>query len=123
MPDILIVDDDSQFRRTLRLALALFGYDGFEASNGRAALANVNAKDLIILDRHIGGTDGFQTCRALRAKSPVPIIMISGDRSTTKADAVKAGANSFLPKPFSINDLVALIEACLTDSNVSSGMK
>ncbi|HEY3744162.1 MAG TPA: response regulator transcription factor [Bryobacteraceae bacterium] len=122
MPRILIVDDDSQFRRTLRLALALFGYDALESSSGRAALANSEARELIILDRHMGGMDGIQTCRALRAKSSVPIIMISGDRSTTKADAIKAGANSYLPKPFSINDLVALIESCLTDSNVSSGI-
>lgn len=57
--------------------------------------------------------DGIQTCRELRLSSDVPVIMISGNRSTSKEAALDAGANDYLPKPFSVEDLLARIKSAL----------
>jgi DNA-binding response OmpR family regulator len=112
---ILIVDDDPQFRRALRLALSSCGYEVDDAANGREALASVAATnpDLMVLDWQLPGLDGIQTCRALRASSDVPVIMVSGNRSNLKEIALNAGANDYLAKPFSINELLTRIGAAL----------
>ena len=116
MPRILIVDDDSRFRRTLRLALASHGYEVEDAVDGKEALDLVGTKapDLVVLDWHMPGMDGIQMCAVLRTSSAVPVIMVSGNRSNSKASALKAGATDYLAKPFSINDLVTRIEAALS---------
>ena len=115
VPRILIVDDDLQFRRTLRLALDACGYLVCSAGGGKEALdtAAVNTPDLIVLDWHLPDMDGIQTCQALRAHSDVPVLMISADRSNQKQVALNAGANAYLAKPFSVNELLAFIEATL----------
>lgn len=115
MPRILIVDDDPQFRRILHLALDCYGYEVSDAADGEGALlsAAASAPDLIVLDWQLPGMDGIQTCRALRADSDVPVIMISGNRSNSKDAALDAGATDYLAKPFSIIVLQALIEAAL----------
>ena len=115
MPRILIVDDDPQFRRTLHLALDACGYEAGDAADGEEALDAVAAgvPDLIVLDWHLPGMDGIQTCRALRAHSDVPVIMVSGNRSNSKEAALKAGANDYLAKPFAMNELLTRIESAL----------
>ena len=112
---ILVVDDDPQFRRTLRLALQSHGYEADGAADGREALDSVAARtpDLVILDWHIPEMDGIHICRALRVHSSVPVIMVSGNRSNSKDAALAAGANEYLAKPFSVNDLLARIEGAL----------
>jgi DNA-binding response OmpR family regulator len=111
----LIVDDDPQFRRTLRLALDRYGYQVSDAADGEGALDSVaaSAPDLIVLDWQLPGMNGIQTCRALRASSEVPVIMVSGNRSNSKDAALDAGATDYLAKPFSISDLQTRIEAAL----------
>jgi two-component system KDP operon response regulator KdpE len=115
MARILIVDDDPQFRRTLRLALDSHGYQVDEAADGKAALDSVDASapDLIMLDWHLPELDGIQTCGALRVHTDVPVIMVSANRSNSKDVALAAGANDYLTKPFSLNDLLTRIEASL----------
>jgi DNA-binding response OmpR family regulator len=115
MPRILIVDDDAQFRRTLHLALDSCGYDAGDAADGEEALDAVAASvpDLIVLDWHLPGMDGIQTCRALRSHYDVPVIIVSGNRSNSKDLALDAGANDYLAKPFAMNDLLTSIESAL----------
>jgi DNA-binding response OmpR family regulator len=115
VPRLLIVDDDPQFRRTLHLALDSHGYEVGDAADGKQALDRVAAKapDLIVLDWHLPDMDGIQTCRELRAHSDVPVIMVSANRSNSKDLALDAGANDYLPKPFSVDELLQRIESVL----------
>ena len=112
---ILIVDDDPQFRRTLRLALDSHGYQVDAAADGNEALDAVAARapDLVVLDWHLPDLDGIHTCRALREYSKVPIIMVSGNRANSKDMAVRAGATDYLSKPFSLGDLLTRVESAL----------
>ncbi|HEY1757598.1 MAG TPA: response regulator transcription factor [Bryobacteraceae bacterium] len=112
---ILIVDDDPRFRRALHLALGARGYKVDDAAGAMEALALVAIKtpDLILLDWHLPEIDGIETCRALRALSPAPVIMSSGNRSNSREIALAAGATDYLAKPFSIDELLARIESAL----------
>jgi two-component system, OmpR family, KDP operon response regulator KdpE len=112
---ILLVDDDPQFRRTLRLALFSNGYDVYEAADGSTALkaAAASPPDVVLLDWHLPELNGPKTCKALRADSRVPVIMMSANRSHSREIALDAGANDFLTKPFSFSDLLERIEAAL----------
>jgi DNA-binding response OmpR family regulator len=117
MARILIVDDDQHFRKALHLALGANGYEVGNAAGGREALDMVAAlaPDLILLDWHLPGLDGIRTCRELRTRSLAPVIMISGNRSNKREVALAAGANDYLPKPFSIKELLTRIESALTE--------
>ncbi len=115
MSRILLVDDDPQFRRTLRLALNSHHYEVSEAADGHEALDAFaeRAPDLVVLDWHLPELSGIATCRALRRTSGVPIIMISGNRLNLKQTAMEAGACDFLPKPFPLDELLSRIESAL----------
>ena len=115
VPQILIVEDDSRSRRTLHLALAAHGYQVSDAADGKQALDvfAARAPELIVLDWHLPEFDGIQTCRSLRAVSAVPILMVSGNRLNTRAVALEAGATDYLPKPFSVDELLAMIQSAL----------
>jgi DNA-binding response OmpR family regulator len=112
---ILLVDDDPQFRRTLHLALNSYGYEVGEAADGEEALGVLatTAPDLIVLDWQMPRLDGIATCRAVRAKYDVPVIIVSGNRSNTRTRALEAGATDYLGKPFSLQDLLEHIETAL----------
>ena len=112
---ILLVDDDPRFRRTVRVALDSNDYDVREAADGIEALnfAKANPPDVVLLDWHLPELDGLETCKTLRAKSSVPIIMMSANRSHSRQVALDAGANDFLTKPFSFTDLLNRIESAL----------
>jgi DNA-binding response OmpR family regulator len=111
----LIVDDDLRFRRTLHLALHSYGYEVGNAADGQEALDSIaaSAPDVIVLDWHLPGMNGIQTCRAVRARSDVPVIMVSGNRSNSKEVALDAGANDYLAKPFSMDDLLIRLQSAL----------
>jgi two-component system KDP operon response regulator KdpE len=112
---ILIVDDDTRFRRTLHVALGSLGYEVADAASGREALesAKTAAPDIALVDWQMPEMDGLQTCQALQTSYHIPVIMISGNRASSRAKAMEAGADDFLAKPFSIQDLLASIESTL----------
>jgi two-component system KDP operon response regulator KdpE len=113
---ILIVDDEPQITRVLRRSLTTHGYDVRVASDGLAALQTFGdwPPDLVVTDLSMPDTDGLQLCRNLRAISQVPIIVLSvrGEESM-KVQALDAGADDYVTKPFGMNELLARIRAAL----------
>jgi two-component system KDP operon response regulator KdpE len=114
---ILIVDDELQIRKLLQTGLKGYGYQVVTAANGAEALTAMvqHMPNLVILDITLGDDpDGLEVCRRLRKWSQVPIIMLSvrGDERT-KVHALDAGADDYLTKPFSMEELRARIQAVL----------
>jgi two-component system KDP operon response regulator KdpE len=113
---ILVVDDELRFCRAMRLALSEYGYDVTDAQSGEAGLETLQteASDLVLLDMNLPGMDGPETCRAIRAISAVPIIIVSvRDGEKDKARAIDAGANAYLTMPFDMHELLAQIRLAL----------
>lgn len=116
-PDhILVVDDDTEIRNLLHEYLQKQGYRVTTAADGkglRAAVA-VSHPDLIILDLMLPGEDGLTLCRDLRAKSEIPIIMLTarGDE-TDRIVGLELGADDYVAKPFSPRELLARIKSVL----------
>jgi two-component system, OmpR family, KDP operon response regulator KdpE len=113
---ILVVDDEPQIRRVMRTALAAQGYSVSEARSGEEALDSVRNQrpDLILLDVNMPGIDGLEACREIRASSDVPIVMLTVRNSERdKVNALDAGADDYVVKPFGIEELLARIRAAL----------
>lgn len=111
---ILLVDDEQRILIFLRSKLKASGYEVITASNGAEALEQVRAQepDLVVLDIMMPKMDGFETLKELRTFSPVPVIILSA--KGTNEDKIKGlglGADDYLAKPFSPDELVARIEA------------
>ena len=117
---VLIVDDQTSFRRVLRLTLALEGFEITEASTGEEALAllDIGHYEAVLLDIDMPGMGGIETCRELRRRNPsLPILMLTvRDQPEDKAEAFDAGANDYMTKPFLISDLVARLSAAVRSS-------
>ncbi|HKD05112.1 MAG TPA: response regulator transcription factor [Bryobacteraceae bacterium] len=113
---ILIVDDEPQIRRVLRSALAKQNYFVADASSGEEALEKVrdDRYDLIVLDRNMPGIGGLEACHQIRSASDVAIIMLTVRKEETeKIEALDAGADDYVTKPFSMPELLARIRANL----------
>ena len=113
---ILIVDDEPQITRVLRRSLTTHGYDVRVASDGLAAIQTFGdwPPDLVVTDLSMPDTDGLQLCRNLRAISQLPIIVLSvKGEERTKVQALDAGADDYVTKPFGMNELLARIRAAL----------
>jgi two-component system KDP operon response regulator KdpE len=114
---ILVVDDELQIRKQLKIGLNGYGYDVLTATNGQEALvaAAQQAPDIIILDISLGSQpDGIEVCRNLREWSRIPVIMLSvHDEEKMKVTALNAGADDYLTKPFGMEELHARIHAVL----------
>lgn len=113
---ILIVDDEPQITRVLRRSLTTHGYDVRVASDGLAAIQTFGdwPPDLVLTDLSMPHTDGLQLCRNLRAISSLPIIVLSvRGEERTKVQALDAGADDYVTKPFGMNELLARIRAAL----------
>ena len=120
---ILIVDDDSQIRRVLRVILTREKYECAEASSGEEALRKLHEfqPDLILLDLNLPGIGGLDTCRAIRAMSNAPIILLTvRDDETDKIEALDAGGDDYVTKPFAKDELLARIRAALRRSPAGS---
>jgi two-component system KDP operon response regulator KdpE len=120
---ILVVDDEPQLCRALRSTLSALGFIVDDATSGEAALEMVRAKkfDLILLDVNLPGMSGLETCRAMRARSNVSILMLTvRDRTGDKIEALDAGADGYVTKPFDVNELLARIRAALRRVPVSA---
>ena len=113
---ILVVDDEPQLLRSLRTTLAAHGYDVQTATTGEEALDLLAARlpDLVVLDLVLPGLSGLAVCQELRARAPVPILILSarGDERD-KVAALDAGADDYLTQPFGVNELLARIRAAL----------
>jgi len=111
---VLIVDDEPQILRALRINLTARQYDVVTAGDGSAALhaTTEDHPDLIILDLGLPDIDGVEVIRRLRRWTPVPILVLSGrTNSVDKVDALDAGADDYVTKPFSIDELLARIRS------------
>ena len=111
---ILLVDDDPQLRAMLGYALRLDGFRVEEAASGQEALARLEERepDVVLLDVLMPGLDGIETCRRIRERSAVPIIMLTAlGRDEDIVDGLQAGADDFCSKPVSLAQLVARIRA------------
>jgi two-component system KDP operon response regulator KdpE len=114
MTRVLIVDDEPQMLRALRINLTARQYDVVTAADGTTALraATDERPDLVVLDLGLPDIDGVEVIRALRTWSPVPIVVLSGrSDSQDKVDALDAGADDYVTKPFSVDELLARIRA------------
>src|SRR5689334_8116159 len=113
---ILIVDDEQEITFVLRSGLTKHGYDVRVAGDGEAALDLFHAwtPDLVLTDLAMPNMNGLKLCRRLRETSAVPIIILSvkGDEAT-KIEALDAGADDYLTKPFGIGELMARVRATL----------
>ncbi|QHC58630.1 response regulator transcription factor [Rathayibacter sp. VKM Ac-2760] len=111
---ILIADDDAQLLRALRITLSARGYDVITAENGTAAinLAVEHHPDLYMLDLGMPELDGIDVIHGLRGWSTAPILVVSGRTGAAdKVDALDAGADDYVTKPFSMEELLARIRA------------
>jgi two-component system KDP operon response regulator KdpE len=114
MTRVLVVDDEPQILRALRINLHARQYDVVTAGTGQGALeAAANAHpDLVILDLGLPDMDGVEVIRSLRKSTQVPIVILSGRiNSAAKVDALDAGADDYVTKPFSVEELLARIRA------------
>jgi two-component system, OmpR family, KDP operon response regulator KdpE len=111
---ILIADDDPQILRALRITLTARGYEVDTAADGKEALRLAVDKhpDLIILDLGMPGLTGLEVIEGVRGWSQVPILVVSGRTgSLDKVDALDAGADDYVTKPFAADELLARIRA------------
>lgn len=109
-PIALVIDDEIQIRRLLRLSLESSGYKVFEAVNGQTGLAEAAQRrpEIVILDLGLPDIDGVTVLKRLREWSNVPVIILSvRDREEEKIAALDAGADDYLTKPFSTGELLA----------------
>jgi two-component system KDP operon response regulator KdpE len=113
---IIVVDDDPQIRRVMRVTLTGQGYEVDDATNGEAALEKLRDQrfDLVLLDMNMPGMSGLETCRTIRAQSDVAIIMLTvRDGEGDKVDVLDAGADDYVTKPYNPPELLARIRAAL----------
>jgi two-component system KDP operon response regulator KdpE len=111
-----VVDDEPQIRRIMRMTLTGAGYEIDDAKTGEEALEKVRAfrPDLVLLDMNMPGMGGLAACRALRADPEIAIIMLTvRNAEADKVEALDAGADDFVTKPFSTPELLARIRAAL----------
>ena len=121
---ILIVDDEPQIRRVLRTSLAAQGYDLRTAADGETALETFGdwAPDLVVTDLSMPEMGGLELCRRLRAYSQTPIIVLSvRGEEEAKIEALDAGADDYVTKPFSMGELLARVRAALRRAAASPG--
>lgn len=111
---ILIADDDPQILRALRITLTAKGYEVFTAADGAQAISAAvdNEPDLVVLDLGMPKLDGLEVIHAIRGWSSAPILVVSGrSGAADKIEALDAGADDYVTKPFSVGELLARIRA------------
>lgn len=115
-PRILVVDDEPRYVRAIQVNLEASGYQVLTASNGQKAIELVASAepDLILLDVKMPGLDGRLACQRIREFSSVPIIMLTAlADSRDKVKGLDAGADDYVTKPFSVDELLARVRAAL----------
>lgn len=113
---ILVIDDEFQITRVLKRSLGAHRYDVRTAADGESGMDTFNDfhPDLVITDLSMPGMSGIEVCKAIRRTSDVPIIVLSvKGEEQTKVEALDAGADDFVTKPFGMNELLARVRASL----------
>lgn len=121
---VLVVDDEIEIRRFLRASLGVHGYSVFEASCGQEALQKAldNRPDLVILDLGLPDINGMEITRRIREWSRMPIIILSvRAQEQNKIEALDAGADDYLTKPFGVGELMARIRVVMRHVAAPSG--
>ena len=111
---ILVIDDDPQIRRVMRSTLTAHGYQVCDARTGEEGLEQLHQGgfDLVLLDMNMPGMGGMESCQMIRSGSDVAIIMLTVNNSERhKVEALDAGADDYVTKPFSTPELLARIRA------------
>ena len=120
---VLVVDDESSIRRALHATLSTLGFDIEEASGGEQAVSFVRTEryDAALLDLNMPGMGGIETCRAIRRLSPrLPILMLTvRDSPDDKIDALDAGADDYVTKPFHVGELMARVRSAVRRSQAT----
>jgi two-component system, OmpR family, KDP operon response regulator KdpE len=120
---ILIADDEPQITRVLRTGLTTRGYDVRVAADGESALDTFNdwRPDLVVTDLSMPNMNGLELCRRLRLISQIPIIVLSvKGEERAKVEALDAGADDYVTKPFGIEELLARVRATLRRASSGS---
>jgi two-component system KDP operon response regulator KdpE len=116
MPRILVIDDEPQIRKFMRISLVANGYEVIEAENAAKGIeaARSQAPDLLILDLGLPDLDGQEVISAVREDSDVPILILSvRAQELDKVEALDRGANDYVVKPFGVAELMARVRAVL----------
>jgi two-component system KDP operon response regulator KdpE len=124
--NILVVDDEQQITRVLKTALSSRGYSIRTAIDGDEALHIMQDwfPDIVITDLRMPNMDGLQLCKKIRAKSQIPIIILSvKGEDHIKVEALDAGADDYVTKPFSMDELLARTRAALRRTSVAKDLE
>ncbi|HEY2812417.1 MAG TPA: response regulator [Acidimicrobiales bacterium] len=116
MTRLLLIDDEAPFVRAMRVSLTAMGYEVTSASTGAAGLAKVatTVPEIVVLDLGLPDMDGLDVLKQLRTWTEVPVIVLSArHRDDAKVAALDAGADDYVTKPFSMDELLARIRATL----------
>jgi two-component system KDP operon response regulator KdpE len=123
-PSILITDDDAELRRVLRRTLNALGFDVAEASHGEQALKELESRhfEVVLLDVNMPGMGGIEACRKIRNRVPrQQILMLTvRDKEADMIEALDAGADDYITKPFSIPELAARLRSAVRRSTASA---
>ncbi|MBS0244072.1 MAG: response regulator, partial [Proteobacteria bacterium] len=121
---ILVVDDEEPVRALLRDCFELEGYHVEEASDARQALARIDGEpvQLVTLDLNLGGDNGLEVARQIRAKCNVPIVMVTGKSDTIdRVVGLELGADDYIAKPFHVREVLARVRAVLRRYETGGG--
>jgi len=116
VPRLLLIDDEAPFVRAMAVSLRAMGYDVATAATGAAGLAKAatSTPDVIVLDLGLPDMDGLEVLKGLRGWTTVPVIVLSArDRDDAKVAALDSGADDYVTKPFSMDELMARLRAAL----------
>jgi len=120
---VLLVDDDASIRRALHTTLGALGFEIEETSSGEQAVSFVRTEryDAVLLDINLPGVGGIEACRTLRQLAEgLPILMLTvRDSADDKIDALDAGADDFITKPFHVGELAARVRSAVRRSRVA----
>jgi DNA-binding response OmpR family regulator len=119
---VLVVDDDAEILLLIRRVLEIEGFHVITAESGEAAIQEMEREefDLLVLDLMLPGIDGITVCRQIRSFSTMPIIILSAKTNVEeKVKALEAGADDYVTKPFSTQELLARVRAALRRSQMT----
>ena len=123
-PAVVVIDDEVQLRRLLKITLESHGYRVFEAADGQQGLAQVAARrpDVVLLDLGLPDMEGLELLLRLREWSSVPVVVLSvRDGEQDKVTALRSGADDYLTKPFSTEELLVRLEVARRHAQPSAG--